>query len=100
VNLEHARAGVRNGPRRLDRDRFPIKGVSINASVTCKAHQRAKLERLCRYMAHDPIALERLSVDADGLVVLELKRPFRDGTTQILFEPMDFVARLAALAAR
>jgi len=51
-------------------------------------------------MARDPIALERLSVDVDDLVVLKLKRPFRDGTTQILFEPMDFVARLATLVPR
>jgi hypothetical protein len=43
-----------------------------------------------------PIALERLSVDGDGLVVHELKRPFRDGTTHVLFEPLDFFARLAA----
>jgi len=27
----------------------------------------------------------------------QLKTPFRDGTTHILFEPLDFVARLAAL---
>jgi len=44
--------------------------------------------------------MERLSIDEDGLVVHELKRPFRDGTTQILFEPLDFIARLAALIPR
>jgi len=47
-----------------------------------------------------PIALERLSIDGDGLVVHELKRPFRDGTTHVLFEPLDFIARLAALVPR
>jgi hypothetical protein len=41
-----------------------------------------------------------LSVDGDGLVVYELKHPFSDGTTQVLFEPLDFVARLAALVPR
>lgn len=30
----------------------------------------------------------------------ELKRPFRDATTQCLFEPLDFLARLAALIPR
>ena len=29
-----------------------------------------------------------------------LKRPFRDGTTEFLFEPLDFLARLAALVPR
>ena len=45
-------------------------------------------------------ALLRLSVDGDGLVVYELKHPFRDGTTHVLFEPLDFIARLAALVPR
>jgi hypothetical protein len=30
-------------------------------------------------------------------VIYELKHPFRDGTTHILFTPQDFLARLAAL---
>ena len=51
-------------------------------------------------MPSGPIALERLSVDGDGLVVYQLKHPFRDGTTHVLFEPLDFIARLAALVPR
>jgi hypothetical protein len=39
------------------------------------------LERLCRYVARPTIAPERLSRDGDGLVVYELKHPFRDGAT-------------------
>jgi hypothetical protein len=30
-------------------------------------------------------------------VVYTLKTPYRDGTTQVAFEPIDFIARLAAL---
>lgn len=45
-------------------------------------------------------ALERLRRDGDGLVVHQLKRPFRDGATEFLFEPLDFVTRLAALVPR
>jgi hypothetical protein len=75
-------------------------GFSLNCAVACDAHERGKLERLCRYMARGPIAQERLSVDGDGLVVLELKRAFSDGTTHVLFEPHDFIARLAALVPR
>jgi hypothetical protein len=54
----------------------------------------------CRYVARPAIALQRLSRDGDGLVVYELKHPFRDGTTHVLFEPLDFIARLAALVPR
>ena len=39
-------------------------------------------------------------MDGDGLVVNELKRPFSNGTTHVLFEPLDFMARLAALVPR
>ncbi len=51
-------------------------------------------------MVRPGIACERLGRDGDGLVVYELKQPFRDGTTHVLFEPLDFIARLAALVPR
>ena len=75
-------------------------GFSLNAAVACKAGDRQKLERLCRYVARPAIACERLSRDGDGLVVYELKHPFRDGTTHVLFESLDFIARLAELLSR
>jgi hypothetical protein len=75
-------------------------GFSLNAAVACRADERRKLEQLCRYVARPPIALERLNRDGDGLVGHELKHPFRDGTSQFLFEPLDFLARLAALDCR
>jgi hypothetical protein len=52
------------------------------------------------FVVAGPIALERLSVDGDGLVAYPLKHPFRAGTTHVLFEPLDFIARLAALVRR
>ena len=75
-------------------------GFSLNAAVACGAGERKKLERLCRYVARPPLALERLDRDGDGLVVHRLKRPFHDGTTEFLFEPLDFLARLATLVPR
>ena len=42
--------------------------------------------------ARCPIAQERLSLDGDALVVLELKHAFTDSTTHVLFEPEDFIA--------
>ncbi len=47
-----------------------------------------------------PIILERLSIDGDGLMIQELKQPIRDETTSVLFEPLDFFARLATLVPR
>jgi hypothetical protein len=47
-----------------------------------------------------PLPWSVASRDGAGLVVYDLKHPFRDGTTHVLFEPLDFMARLAALVPR
>jgi hypothetical protein len=72
-------------------------GFSLHAGVSCEGHQKEKRERLCRYIARPAVAVPRLSLSATGKVVYTLKTPYRDGTTQVAFEPVDFVARLAAL---
>jgi len=56
-------------------------GFSLHAGTVCEAHQRSKLERLCRYFTRPPIATKRLAVDDQGRVVYRYKRPFRDGPT-------------------
>ena len=71
-------------------------GFSLHAGVAAAAHQRDKVERLC-YIARPAVATGRLSLTAQGLVRYSLKTPYRDGTTHIIFEPLDFIARLAAL---
>ena len=38
-----------------------------------------------------------MSLTEHGKVRYELKTPYRDGTTHVIFEPLDFIARLAAL---
>ncbi len=75
-------------------------GFSLHAATVCEAHQRSKLERLCRYITRGPIAARRLSVDDRGRVIYRYKRPFRDGSTHVVLEPLDFMARLAALVPR
>ncbi|UCD68916.1 MAG: transposase [Betaproteobacteria bacterium] len=54
---------------------------SLNAALACKDHERDRLEHLCRHVSRGPIALGRLSIDEDGLVVYALTRSLRDGTT-------------------
>jgi hypothetical protein len=72
-------------------------GFSLHAGVATEADQRDKLERLCRYIARPAVAIERLSLTAQGHVRYALKTPYRDGTTHVIFEPLDFLSRLAAL---
>lgn len=75
-------------------------GFTLHGKVKVAACARERLEKLCRYVARPPIAQERLSVIGDGRVLYRLKRPYRDGSTHVLFEPMVFLERLAALVPR
>jgi len=74
-----------------------ITGFSLHAGVAAKAHEREKLERLCRYIARPAVCEKRLSLTPNGNIRYQLKTPYRDGTTHVIFEPLDFIARLAAL---
>jgi hypothetical protein len=74
-----------------------VGGFSLNAGVAARADQRDKLERLCRYVSRPAVSEARLSLSPGGHVRYQLKTPFRDGTAHVLFEPLDFLARLAAL---
>jgi hypothetical protein len=72
-------------------------GLSLHAGVAAKTHQRRKLEQLCRYIARPAVSTERLALTSQSNVRYTLKSPYRDGTTHIILEPPDFIARLAAL---
>lgn len=74
-----------------------VAGFSFHAGVCAESNQRNKLERLCRYIARPAVSENRLSLTAKGKVRYELKTPYNDGTTHVIFEPLDFIARLAAL---
>jgi hypothetical protein len=55
------------------------------------------IEHLFRYAGRPPLATERLTALPDGRLLYRLKRRWRDGTSHVIFEPLDLVARLAAL---
>jgi hypothetical protein len=55
-------------------------GFSLHARVHIDAHDRERLEHLCRYITRPAIATERLSMSPDGKVVYQLRRPWRDGS--------------------
>jgi len=74
-----------------------VAGFSLHAGVATRAHERDKLERLCRYIARPAVSTKRLSMTRNGQVRYELKTPWRNGTTHVIFEPLDFISRLVAL---
>ena len=69
-------------------------GFSLQAGVVAASDERDKLERLCRYITRPAVSTERLSLTAQGLIHYRLKTPYRDGTTQVVFEPLDLMAHI------
>ena len=65
--------------------------------MAARSDERKKLERLCRYISRPVVSEKRLSLTSNGNIRYQLKTPYRDGTTHVIFEPLDFMARLAAL---
>jgi hypothetical protein len=47
-----------------------------------------------------PIAQDRLHLTPDGQVVLALRHRWSDGTTHLMFDPLELLERLAALTPR
>ncbi len=75
-------------------------GFDLHAGVRVPAGQRDRLERVCRYALRPAVAGERLQMTPAGDVVVELRRPWGDGTTHLAFRPTVLLARLAVLVPR
>ncbi|HAY3456806.1 TPA: IS91 family transposase, partial [Escherichia coli] len=74
-----------------------VGGFSLHAGVAAEAHESHKLEKLCRYITRPAISEKRLSIALQGRVRYQLKTPWRNGTTHVEWDPVDFIAKLAAL---
>ncbi len=74
-----------------------IDGFSLHANTRISAKNRIGLEKMCAYISRPPLSAERLSRRGNGDILLRLKRPFADGTTYVLFEPLELIEKLAAL---
>jgi hypothetical protein len=75
-------------------------GFSLHADTRCGPQQRQQLERLCRYITRPALGHKRLRRTSAGEVVLQLKTPYRDGTTHLVMSPLEFLQRLTALVPR
>lgn len=83
------------GPRHAHLD-----GFDLHADLRVAGHDRRRLEHLCRYLLRPLVAQERLRLLADGRGLVQLKRVWADGTSHLLFEPLEFLEKLAALTPR
>ena len=83
------------GPRQAQLD-----GFDLHANVWVPPNHRAHLEQLCRYLLRPPLAQDRVQRRADGRLLVTLKTAWRDGTSHLLFEPIEFMEKLAAIIPR
>ena len=79
-------------------------GFSVNAGVCIEAHDRAALERLLRYCARPPFAMERLRKEGAALVYRCAKQRSEPGSDkrgakvdELHLTPLELIDRIAAL---
>lgn len=74
-----------------------VSGFSVHANVSIDGRDRDRIERLCRYAGRPAVSTERLTELPGGRLLYRLKRPWRDGTSAVVFERQDFMSKLAVL---
>jgi len=79
-------------------------GFSVDAGVCIEAHDRAALERLLRYCARPPFAMDRLRKEGAALVYRCAKQHSEPGSDkrgakvdELHLTPLELIARIAAL---
>lgn len=75
-------------------------GFSVDAAVRIEGNDRAGLERLLRYCARPPFALERLQQRDAGHLVYHCPKPRPDGPADPVLTPLELIDRIAALVPR
>jgi len=97
--LPRLRGERRDKPRARRKGRLcaEAEGYNLHGATWVNAHQRTRLQQLCTYIARPPLSDDRLTLLDDGHIALRLKKPFSDGTTHFVFEPLELLAKLAAL---
>jgi hypothetical protein len=59
----------------------------MHANSSTKTHQRDRLSQLIQYMARGPFSNDRLEILPSGNIKFQLKTPYPNGVTHLLFTP-------------
>jgi hypothetical protein len=92
-----SRRGLLDPDDARDRLAWTNSGFSLDAGVGIAGDDRAGLERLLRYCARPPFALERIEQVNEDRIVYRLPEPQRDGRTALSLTPLELIDHLAAL---
>ena len=83
---------------------YPVKPMcvmvekwSLHAGVRMREGDRKGLEKLLRYVLRPPLSQERLQRLEDGRILYALRKTRYDGVSHMVFEPVEFLAKLASL---
>jgi len=76
---------------------FEHDGFNVHASVRIAAQDDLGRERLCRYAARPPLALDRLRRLPDGRMAYRIKKLQGARAKHRIMSPLQFLARLSAL---
>ncbi len=77
-----------------------VDGFDLEATTEVRGEDRERLENLCRYLLRPPLADRRLRLLPADQVALELKSPWKDGTTWVSMSADTFLERLSSLVPR
>lgn len=97
---------VQSSQGQADEKRFALRksphigefgGFSIHAGVTVHAADKDGRERLIRYCARPALSMERMSETRDGLIAYRLRHAQKGKATHRVMQPVDFLARIAAV---
>lgn len=88
-------------------DRVPLEDATPDALVSCEydpvplaaggqPHLIWRTERKCpaRYISRPAVSEKRLSLTPNGNIRYHVKTPYRDGTTRVIFEPLELMAHI------
>jgi len=88
---------LQNEPKLTGDMAVSFMGFSLHAAVSAWSTNKARLEQLVRYTARPAVSEERLSQANNGDIQYRLKNPWTDGTTGVVFSPLEFLEKLSAL---
>jgi hypothetical protein len=76
-----------------------LRGKRKPGGIIKERGKSAAGNRLGRDWTGPPVATDRLSGLPDGRLIYRLKRRWRDGTTHVIYKPLEFIEKLAAWVA-
>jgi hypothetical protein len=76
---------------------YASRGFSLHAATRIRAGDKDGLERLCRYVSRPPLAAGRLTALSEDELLFQLKTPWSDGKTSLIFSPLELIEKISAL---